>query len=137
MLRQTAYLRKSEIWTGLKSIVRIIAKREIHKKVEIQISYFITSLPTDEKAILKANRSHWKIENQLHWVLDIAFREDDSCVRKDHGPENLAVLRHMARNLLKNEKFAKGGIHAKRLQAGWNNNYLLTILESWNAITLG
>jgi predicted transposase YbfD/YdcC len=115
---------------GLKSIVRIIAKREIGEKVEIQISYFITSLPADAKAILKAKRSHWKIENQLHWVLDIAFREDDSRVRKDPGPENLAVLRHLALNLLKNEKSAKGGIHAKRLQAGWNNDYLLTILKS-------
>jgi predicted transposase YbfD/YdcC len=114
----------------LKSIVRIIAKREMDEKVEIQISYFITSLPADARAILKAKRSHWKIENQLHWVLDIAFREDDSRVRKDHGPENLALLRHMALNLLKNEKSAKGGIHAKRLQAGWNNDYLLTILKS-------
>jgi predicted transposase YbfD/YdcC len=124
------YLRKRERWPGLKSIVRIIAKREIGEKIEIQISYFITSLPADAKTILKAKRSHWKIENQLHWVLDIAFREDDSRVRKDHGPENLAVLRHMALNLLKNEKSAKGGIHAKRLQAGWNNDYLLTILKS-------
>jgi predicted transposase YbfD/YdcC len=124
------YLRKRERWPGLKSIVRIIAKREIGEKIEIQISYFITSLPADAKTILKAKRSHWKIENQLHWVLDIAFREDDSRVRKDHGPENLAVLRHMALNLLKNEKSAKGGIHAKRLQAGWNNDYLLAILKS-------
>jgi predicted transposase YbfD/YdcC len=125
-----AYLRNHERWLGLKSIVRIISKREIGEKVEIQISYFISSLPADAQAILKAKRSHWKIENQLHWVLDIAFREDDSRVRKDHGPENLAVLRHLALNLLKNEKSAKGGIHAKRLQAGWNNDYLLTILKS-------
>ena len=125
-----AYVRNHERWSGLKSIVRIISKREIGEKVEIQISYFISSLPADAQAILKAKRSHWKIENQLHWVLDIAFREDDSRVRKDHGPENLAVLRHLALNLLKNEKSAKGGIHAKRLQAGWNNDYLLTILKS-------
>lgn len=124
------FLRKRERWPGLKSIIRIIAKREIGEKIEIQISYFITSLPADAKTILKAKRSHWKIENQLHWVLDIAFREDDSRVRKNHGPENLAVLRHMALNLLKNEKTAKGGIHAKRLQAGWNNDYLLAILKS-------
>jgi len=125
-----AYLRNHARWSGLKSIVRIISKREIGEKVEIQISYFISSLPADAQAILKAKRSHWKIENQLHWVLDIAFREDDSRVRKNHGPENLAVLRHLALNLLKNEKSAKGGIHAKRLQAGWNNDYLLTILNS-------
>lgn len=124
------YLRKRERWPGLKSIVRIIAKREIGEKIEIQMSYFITSLPADAQSILKVKRGHWKIENQLHWVLDIAFREDESRVRKDHGPENFAVLRHMALNLLKNEKSAKGGIHAKRLQAGWNNDYLLAILKS-------
>ena len=123
-------MRKRERWPGLKSIVRIIVKREIGEKIEIQMSYFITSLPADAQSILKVKRGHWKIENQLHWVLDIAFREDESRVRKDHGPENFAVLRHMALNLLKNEKSAKGGIHAKRLQAGWNNDYLLAILKS-------
>ena len=65
-----------------------------------------------------------------HWKLDIAFREDDSRVRSDHAAENLAVLRHIALNLLQNEQTAKGGIRAKRLQAGWNNEYLLAILKS-------
>ena len=123
-------LRKHEQWKGLRSIVRIVSQRQIGEEVEMQTRYFISSLPADAKVILKAKRSHWKIENQLHWVLDIAFREDESRVRKDHAAENLAVLRHIALNLLKNEKTAKGGIHAKRLQAGWNNDYLLKVLKS-------
>ena len=109
--------------------MRIVSQRNFGEKVETQTRYFISSLPADAKTILKVKRSHWKIENQLHWVLDIAFREDESRVRKDHSSENLAVLRHVALNLLKQDKTAKGGIHAKRLQAGWNNDYLLTILE--------
>ena len=116
-------IRQRQHWEGLKSIVRIVSQRQIGQTLEVKTRYFISSLPADAKTILKTKRSHWKIENQLHWVLDIAFR-------KDHAAENLAVLRHMALNLLKNEKTARGGLHAKRLQAGWNNDYLLTILNS-------
>lgn len=125
-----ALVRHRQDWRGLKSIIRIVSQRKIGDTSKVQTRYFISSLPADPKSILKAKRSHWKIENQVHWVLDIAFREDDSRVRTDHGAENLAVLRHMALNLLKKEKTAKGGIHAKRLQAGWNNDYLLTLLNS-------
>ena len=69
-------------------------------------------------------RKHWRIENSLHWVLDIAFREDDSRVRKDHAPENLAIMRHLALNLIRQDNTKKGGIKTKRLVAGWDHNYL-------------
>jgi predicted transposase YbfD/YdcC len=78
---------------------------------------------------LAAKRSHWGIENSLHWVLDVAFHEDDSRVRQGNADQSLAVLRHMELNLLKQEKTAKGSIKAKRLQAAWNEDYLVKVLS--------
>jgi predicted transposase YbfD/YdcC len=125
-----AWVQNRKPWKGLKSVVRIVSQRQSDDSLQVQTRYFISSLPADANMILKVKRSHWKIENQLHWVLDIAFREDESRVRTDQAAENLAVLRHMALNLLKNERTAKGGIRAKRLQAGWDHDYLLSILKS-------
>ena len=71
-----------------------------------------------------AIRKHWGIENSLHWVLDVSFREDDCRVRKGYAPENLALIRHLALNLLKNDKSLKVGVKAKRKRAGWDNDYL-------------
>ena len=87
-------VRNRQQWQGLKSVIRIISQRQIGENIEVKTRYFISSLPADAKMILKTKRSHWKIENQLHWILDIAFREDQSRVRTDHAAENLAVLRH-------------------------------------------
>jgi predicted transposase YbfD/YdcC len=115
-------------WANLKSIVMIVRRRIIDGEETIKTRFYISSLQDDAKRILRASRQHWGIENGLHWILDIAFNEDRSRVRKDNAPANLAVLRHMAVNLLKQETSAKGGIKAKRLQAGWNEDYLLKVL---------
>lgn len=116
-------------WTNLQSIVMVVRKRIIDDEETVKTRFYISSLEAQAKRILKATRQHWSIENGLHWVLDIAFNEDRSRVRKDHAPANLAVLRHMAVNLLKQETSAKGGIKAKRLQAGWNEDYLIKVLS--------
>lgn len=122
------YLRGYQNWKGLKSLAMIVSERTVGNKTETKTRYYISSLEMDAKAFLKAKRSHWGIENRLHWVLDIAFQEDMSRVRKDHAPENFAILRHMALNMLKQDKSIKAGIHAKRLRAGWDEAYLLKIL---------
>ena len=75
-----------------------------------------------------AIRSHWSIENSLHWTLDVTFREDQCRVRKDNGPQNINTLRQIGHNLLKNETTLKVGIQGKRLNAGWDENYLLKVL---------
>lgn len=123
-------IRGLENWIGLHSITMIINTRIIGDQETKQVRYYISSLPSNAEKILRAVRKHWSIENELHWVLDVALNEDHSRVRKDQAPENLAVLRHIALNLLKHEKTAKGGIHAKQLQAGWKEDYLLKVLAS-------
>lgn len=124
-----AFLRGHGSWKGLQTLVMIYSERHVKKKIEKRTSYFISSIPNNAEHLLKVKRSHWGIENELHWVLDVAFREDDSRVRIGHAAENLAVIRHMALNLLKQEKSAKGGVKAKRLQAAWNNDYLVKVIS--------
>jgi predicted transposase YbfD/YdcC len=123
------FLRGAANWPGLQTIAMIRSERRLNQKTSVEVRYFITSLANDARQILAAKRAHWGIENSLHWVLDVAFREDDSRVRQGNADQNLAILRHMALNLLKQERTAKGGIKAKRLQAGWNESYLVKVLS--------
>ncbi len=123
------YLRQRDSWKNLKTVIMLRAERRIGKKSSRDARYYISSLENNAKLALHAARGHWGIENGLHWVLDIAFREDESRVRKDHGPENFAVLRHIALNLLKHEQTTKLGTKTKRLKAGWDEDYLLKVLS--------
>jgi predicted transposase YbfD/YdcC len=123
-------IRDVENWTGLQSIAMVVCTRILAGTETKHVRYYITSLPSNAERLLHVVRKHWSIENKLHWVLDVALNEDHSRIRKDQAPENLAVLRHIALNLLKREKTAKGGIHAKQLQAGWREDYLLKVLAS-------
>ena len=93
-----------------------------------QPRYCISSLAGSAEQLLAAVRSHWSIENSLHWTLDVSFREDQRRVRKDHGPQNISTLRQIGHNLLINERTLKAGIQGKRLNAGWDEDYLLKVL---------
>lgn len=115
-------------WQGLRSIAMVQAERRLGDETTVTRRYFISSLESDAKLLLHAVRTHWGIENKVHWVLDIAFREDDCRIRKGNGAENFAVLRHIALNLLRREKTAKRSLKGKRKKAAWDNDYLLKVL---------
>jgi predicted transposase YbfD/YdcC len=117
-------------WPGLNTICMAVREREVNGKASVETSYFISSLDNQAPTLAKAIREHWGIENGLHWCLDIAFREDHCRVRKDHAPENLAILRHLATNMLKRETSLKGGMQTKRLKAAWDHAYLLKVLST-------
>lgn len=123
------YFSNTENWKGLAGIGRVERIRHIAEKTTQEVAYFIVSFSDDVKQFARSVRSHWQIENSLHWSLDMAFREDDSRIRKDNSPENIAIIRHMTLNMLKNEKTYKQGIKAKRKRAGWDKAFLLKVLD--------
>tara|TARA_B100001123_G_C15180321_1_gene975086 strand:- start:34 stop:1218 length:1185 start_codon:yes stop_codon:yes gene_type:complete len=117
-------------WKGLGLFGMVETQRQVGDQVSVERRYYIASLDNDAQRFGEAVRSHWSIENSLHWVLDVVFREDDSRVRTGHAPENLALLRQIAVSLLQQEKTAKVGVQTKRLKAGWDNTYLAKVLSA-------
>ena len=117
------------LWKNLSSIVMVQRERYVNGTTSMEASYYVTSLKSDAEHIARAVRGHWGIENSLHWVLDIAFREDECRIRKDNAPANFAIIRHMALNLLRKETSLRRSIKTKRLKAGWDTDYLARILR--------
>lgn len=122
------YLDPEGRWAGLRSVALVQAERTIGDTKTIEQRYYLSSLPADALRLNRIVRTHWQIENHLHWVLDTAFDEDHCRVRMGDGAQNLALLRRVALSLLKRDTTAKVGIKGKRLKAGWNEQYLLHIL---------
>ena len=129
LMKSVKDLEDSQRWLGLKSIGIVESSRKIKGKETEERRYYLTSLETDVKKFATGVRNHWGIENKLHWCLDVGFREDESRIRKDNSSENMAIIRHIALNLLNQEKSNRRGKKAKRLKAGWDNDYLLKVLS--------
>jgi predicted transposase YbfD/YdcC len=138
LTNEVAWLKErhgAETWVGLRSIGLVESHRRAGgpgTPITVERRYFISSLPGQDAAdvarFARAVRKHWGIENQVHWVLDVAFREDDCRVRKDHAPQNLATVRHFVLNLLRQDRTVNRGIKGKRLKAGWDERYLTQLL---------
>ncbi len=116
-------------WPGLQTIARVTATRRVGERdPTTTMRWSLSSLPGAARAIATAVRSHWGIENSLHWVLDMAFREDESRTRTGHSAQNLAVLRKLALTMIGQDRSRSVGVKASRLRAGWDTGYLLYLL---------
>ncbi len=124
------WLAERSQWKGLQSVGMVEAERHIGETVSVERRYYLSSLGLNVPQFAEAVRGQWSIENSVHWSLDVSFREDDCRIRTGHAPENFAVLRHIALNLLKNDTRCQRGIKTKRLKAGWDNDYLKSLLFS-------
>ena len=116
-------------WQDLKSIIFLESERTRNGETSLERRCYISSANNSAAKNLEATRSHWHIENKLHWVLDVAFREDECRIRKGNGAENFSTLRKIALNLLRREKSRKVGIKIKQMSSGWDENYLLKVLS--------
>ncbi|MGZ3798129.1 MAG: ISAs1 family transposase [Pseudobdellovibrionaceae bacterium] len=128
VLKMPPELSKIHNWSGLKTVVEIESTREFKDKVESEKRYYISSLEMGAKGMLHAIRSHRAIENSLHYVLDIAFRDDESRIRKGNAPMNIGIIKQAALNLLRKNQRKRESIKGLRKVAGWNNERLSQII---------
>ena len=117
-------------WSGLRTVLAVETIRGVtgSGKVEAEIRYFLSSCGDDPTVLIQAIRQHWTIANGLQWVLDVTFREDDSRVRDRTAARNLAILRKVAINLISHGRTAQISMRARRKQAAWNDEYMLSLL---------
>jgi predicted transposase YbfD/YdcC len=124
------WLKEKADWPGLESLGMCEARREINEQASEEKRYYLSSLSVDAVRLAEAVRGHWSIENSLHWILDVVFREDDSRVRVGQAAENFALIRRIALNLLQQEKSLKRGVKTKRLKAALDDSYLFKVLNT-------
>ena len=129
VIHDVAWLNHRHNWPGLKAVAVVESTRETGTKIEKETRFYITSLTAPASIVGPAIRDHWSIENSLHWVMDMTFRDDECRVRTDNAPANLAVIRHMAQNLMRRAP-GKDSLRLRRKTAGWDDGYLASLIVS-------
>jgi len=127
VLHDVGWLLQRHDWPGLNAVVIVESEREVGDKVERETRFYITSLVLLADMLAPIVRSHWAIENSLHWVMDMIFRDDECRVRTDHAPANFCTFKHMAQNLIRLAP-GKASIRLKRKTAGWDDDFLASLL---------
>lgn len=130
VINNLEFMKTKELWPGLETIgvIESIRSEKYKEKISCEFRYYLSSTNLTAKEFGEAVQTHWSVENQLHWTLDVAFREDESRIRKGFCAQNFSMLRRIALNLLKREKTIKYGVQRKRNLAGWDNNYLMKVI---------
>lgn len=127
---QVEWLRQYDPFPGLRSVLCIKSRRELNGTVETEQRYYVSSLPPDPTWMLKAVRSHWAIENSLHYVLDVSFSEDQARIRLGHAPRNIALVRKIVLNMLRSAQKPRQSLKRMRKAAGWDDSLLHSILQA-------
>ena len=128
-VHDAAWLRERHDWPGLKGVLIVENKREFGERVERETRHYITSLTLDAKLSGPMIRDHWAVENSLHWIMDMTFRDDECRSRTDNAPANFTTLRHMAQNLYRKAP-GKASLRLRRLTAAWDDEYLASLIAA-------
>lgn len=129
MIHDVAWLQKRHKWPGLKSVVMVESTRQTGDKIETETRFYITSLVLAAALIGPIIRSHWAIENSLHWVMDMVFRDDECRVRTENAPANFTTLKHMAHNLIRKAP-GKDPLRLRRKVAAWDDDFLVSLIAA-------
>ena len=129
VIQDVEWLQERHDWPGLQAVVMVESSREISGKIELETRFYITSLVMLAHLLGPVVRSHWAVENSLHWVMDMVFRDDECRVRTDHAPANFTTIKHMAHNLLRNAP-GKNSLRSRRKIAAWDDNFLATLITA-------
>ena len=124
------WLQEYHRWPGLKAVGKVMRTRETPTKTTMETAYYLLSTELTPERLNEVVRQHWGVENRLHWRLDVVMNEDQDRTRLGHGPENLAILRHMALNAMQKEG-SKGSLRGKFKRAGWNDEFLCKLLSQF------